>query len=181
MKLIVGLGNPGKEYEKTRHNAGFLALAHVSGWKLEKKFNAEIAEEKIGSERIIFAKPRTYMNKSGDAVGALARFYKIKPHNVWIIHDEIDLPIGTLRLKQGGSAGGHKGLQSIIQTIGEDCVRFRIGIAKAGKRPPAETFVLQKFTAADFKKLETVFERVTEAIPTIIQAGLAKAMSLYNR
>jgi PTH1 family peptidyl-tRNA hydrolase len=181
MKLIVGLGNPGKAYAKTRHNAGFLAVEELSDWKFEKKFNAEIAEVKIGKERVIFAKPQTFMNKSGDAAGKLARFYKVKPHEVWVIHDDLDLPLGTLRIKQGGSSAGHKGMQSVIESVGEDCVRFRIGIAKSGKRPLAETFVLQKFTAADLEKLEAVFSRVAEAIPVAIHDGLPKAMSIYNR
>lgn len=181
MKLIIGLGNPGKEYEKTRHNVGFLALSNVSKWKFQKKFNAEVAEEKIGNERVIFAKPYTFMNKSGDAVGKLARFYKVKPHDIWVIHDDLDLPLGTLRIKQGGSSGGHKGLQSIIQATHEDCARFRIGIGKPNRRVPAETFVLQKFTAADLKKLAVVIERIAEAIPVAIHDGLPKAMSLHNR
>ncbi len=193
MKLIIGLGNPGKEYEKTRHNAGFLAVEAVGStptplykgvgvaWRFEKKFNAEIREGKIGSEKVVLAKPQTYMNKSGGAVGALARFYKIKPMDVWVIHDDLDLPLGTLRIKAAGSSGGHRGVQSIIDTIGAEFVRFRIGTAGTKRSAqPAEKFVLGKFSAAELKKLTPVLHRVSEAIEAGIDKGLPTAMSLYS-
>lgn len=188
MKLIVGLGNPSKEYEKTRHNAGFLAVADLGlkiqdlgDWRFEKKFKAEIAEGKIGGEKIVLARPQTYMNKSGEAVGALARFYKLKPHDVWVIHDDLDLPLGTLRIKVGGSSGGHKGVQSTIDAIGADVARFRIGTAGARRRTqPAEKFVLGKFSAAEFKKITPVLARIREAVATAVREGLPKAMSLFN-
>ncbi|MBI4133347.1 aminoacyl-tRNA hydrolase [Candidatus Uhrbacteria bacterium] len=188
MKLIVGLGNPGKEYEKTRHNAGFLAIERFrqdseSGeWKFEHKFNAEIAEGKIDDERVMLARPHTYMNKSGEAVRALARFYKIKPNDVWVLHDDLDLPMGTLRIKMGGSAAGHKGVESVMRALGGASVRFRIGTAPARKRKEsAEKFVLGKFSATDMKKIAVVAARISQAITCAANDGLPKAMSLYSR
>lgn len=195
MKLIIGLGNPGKEYERTRHNAGFLAIAEIrthpstrqrtgkseiNEWKFEKKFNAEVAEGKVGGKKVMLAKPQTYMNKSGEAVRVAIRFYKIKPGEVWVLHDDLDLPLGTLRIKSGGSAAGHQGVQSIIDAIGVDFVRFRIGTGARPSKIPAEKFVLGKFSPAETKKLKPVLLRVSEAVVTAIKEGLPKAMSLYS-
>lgn len=137
MKLIVGLGNPGKEYENTRHNLGFVAVdaiakKHDANFTLNKKFEAEITETFIDGEKIILAKPQTFMNKSGKSVQAIMSYFNITTDRVWIIYDDIDLDIGTVRVRRTGSSAGHKGVQSIIDSIGtEEFPRFRIGIKSA--------------------------------------------------
>ncbi len=188
MKLIIGLGNPSPEYEKTRHNAGFLVLekflqkqSEVEEWRLKKKSGAEIIETKIEKEKIILARPQTFMNKSGEAASWLMKFYKIQPSDILVIHDDLDLPLGALRLKQGGSSAGHQGVESIIQAIGPDFIRVRLGIAPQNRVKRAERFVLEKFTAAEVNKLEPQLTRAAAAIVLIIQEGLSKAMSLYNQ
>ncbi len=196
--LIIGLGNPGKNYEKNRHNAGFMALnflAHfmgVSDWKENKKLKSLVAKIDPGFHRddkntIIFAKPMTFMNESGMAVAALAKYYKIKPENIIIVYDELDLPFGTLRVRNSGSAAGHNGLKSIIQHLGTDEFwRIRIGIKneladlpanglsrrrwQAGKIP-AEKFVLSNFSAKELDKLKKeilpeLVTKLTELIKT---------------
>lgn len=192
MKLIIGLGNPGKEYENTRHNAGFLALDHIFSpsmegeqggvvWKFEKRFNASLAEIKIGAEKVLLAKPQTFMNNSGDAIAKLVRFYKIKPADVFLVHDDVDLPIGTLRIKVGGSSAGHKGVASVMASAkGAPFARFRIGIAPGARHKPAMDIVLGKFTANEKKKLAPVLERITDALTVAITEGTEKAMTLYN-
>lgn len=189
MKLIIGLGNPGKEYIKTRHNAGFIAVDRIRNqelgireWKFDKKFNAELAEVKIDKEKVMLVKPQTFMNKSGDAVGKLVRFYKIKPADIIIVHDELDLPLGTLRLKIGGGAAGHKGLESVIKALKtQEFARIRIGIAPKTRRPRAMNLVLGKFSPAENKKLDPVLKRVAEAIAIAVTEGVPKSMTLYNR
>lgn len=134
MKLIVGLGNPGKEYEGTRHNFGFsvldaLALKHDGTFALEKKFKAEICKLVINGEKVILAKPQSFMNRSGGPVRGIVSYYNISNDRVWIVYDDIDLELGNIRVRKFGSSGGHKGVQSIIDDLGtENIVRFRMGI-----------------------------------------------------
>ncbi|MDD5290211.1 MAG: aminoacyl-tRNA hydrolase [Patescibacteria group bacterium] len=157
--LIVGLGNPGKKYEKTRHNAGFLAVDFVSqfldadGWKESKKLHALVAKN---NKNIILAKPTTFMNESGLAVAALAKYYKIKPKNIIIIYDELDLPFGIIRVRDSGSSAGHNGIKSIIQHLSTDEFwRIRIGTKnELAEKIPAEKFVLNNFSAAELKELK---------------------------
>lgn len=180
MKLIVGLGNPGKEYEKTRHNIGFRVLDEIAeGFKFEKKFNAGIKEEKINKEKIIFAKPQTFMNNSGAAVSTIAKFHKIKPENIVAIHDDMDLVFGKIKLSFGSRSAGHNGVQSIIDSLGtNEFYRIRIGI---GPRPhlrqgfggqaekiPAEKYVLQRFSAPEEKEIKKIILEATEKIKKII-------------
>lgn len=185
MKLVVGLGNPGKEYEKTRHNAGFLAIDELrteldgAKWKLEKKFKADISAV-AGKEKILLIKPQTFMNLSGQSTREAMKFYKIKPADVWVIHDEMDLPLGAMRIKIGGRSAGHNGIQSVIDSIGSDFVRFRIGIGIKNNLAPTEAFVLQKFSSPEMKTLTHIFEKITEAILMGIEKGLPKAMSQFN-
>ncbi len=189
MKLIIGLGNPGKEYKNTRHNAGFLALEDLrlkikdlSEWSFNKKFNAEVAEGKIENEKLLLAKPQTFMNNSGDAVAKIVRFYKIKPTDVFIVHDDADLPVGTLRIKVGGSSAGHKGVASVMKALDtETLTRFRIGIATGTRHKPAMDIVLEKFTASENKKLAPVIKRVESALEVAIIESVEKAMTLFNR
>ena len=149
-KLIVGLGNPGEKYKMTRHNLGFRVVDKISEnfnlpkMKCEAKFNSEISECRINNEKILFANPQTFMNESGQAVNQIRHFYKIKPENIWIIYDDMDLPLGKLKISFNKNSGGHKGVQSIIDCLGrKDFFRFRIGTKTNSKlktqnsKPPA--------------------------------------------
>jgi|SRR3989344_356758 len=204
MKLIVGLGNPGEKYEKTRHNLGFMvvenflkAYAPVSqtSWDSKDKFKSLVAEIEWNSrklkslEKIILAKPKTYMNNSGMAVSLLARFYKIAPSDIWIIHDEIDLPLGAMKIRFGGSAAGHRGVESVIDSLKTDKFwRFRMGIGfSKSKDPLAKThlgntteFVLQSFSGKEKSKVKTLLKRGVKAIETALEKDLQAAMNQFN-
>lgn len=177
MKLMVGLGNPEKRYEKTRHNAGFMLLDtlhetlepyQISNWKLSKKFNAQISGCTINGEKVILAKPMTYMNASGEAVQLLGHFYKISPHDLIVAHDEKDIPLGDIRIERNRSSAGHNGIKSIISHIGsQDFTRIRIGIKSKNEKKMQDTakFVLSKFGLFEKKELHTSLERI---IPDIL-------------
>jgi PTH1 family peptidyl-tRNA hydrolase len=138
VKLVVGLGNPGPKYERTRHNIGFMAIDAIARrWNLRgprEKFNGEIAEGEIGGERVVALKPMTFMNNSGESVAPAARFYKIEPAEIIVIHDELDLVEGKVRIKRGGGAAGHNGLRSIDAHLGQDYWRMRLGIGHPGRK-----------------------------------------------
>jgi len=168
MILIVGLGNPGKKYQKTRHNIGFRVVDELKSLNLK---------------RVILVKPKTFMNLSGKAVKSLMTKYKVPPLNLWVIHDDIDLPLGKIRISVGRGAAGHKGVESIIKELGtKNFVRFRIGICpKAGKPKNIEKFVLQKFNKKEEKLVKEVIKKTTQAIEFSLKEGLEKAMSKYNK
>ncbi|HEU4965956.1 MAG TPA: aminoacyl-tRNA hydrolase [Candidatus Saccharimonadales bacterium] len=167
--LLVGLGNIGKEYNHTRHNVGFLCLdafiesrAEMSPWQDKKDLKCHLATGQFGDTRVIAIKPTTYMNLSGEAVQAASHFYKITPSHILVIHDEIDIPFGQIRLRSGGSAAGHNGIKSVTNAIGEDYGRVRIGIGP--KNPPqmdSADFVLQKFSADEQKQLTNLTREVS--------------------
>lgn len=187
MKLIVGLGNPGKKYEHTRHNAGFLAISQFQKqheefkeWKFNKKFNAEISPATINNEKVMLAKPQTFMNSSGMAVKAMVQFYKLEPKDVWVIHDDLDLPLGTLRIKTGGSSAGHNGVQSIIDVLGTDFARFRIGIAEEEKNEEAEQFVLKPFALLDTVQLKHTIKITAEAMMVALADDLKVAIKQFS-
>ncbi|MFH1889989.1 MAG: aminoacyl-tRNA hydrolase [Candidatus Kuenenbacteria bacterium] len=178
MYLIVGLGNPGKKYEKTRHNAGFMAIDFLAekfgfeDFKTKNKFKAEVAEGKSGNEKIIMAKPQTYMNNSGDAVQLLQSFYGIKSENIVVIYDELDLPLGKIRVRDEGSSAGHKGVESIIIKIGTDKFnRIRIGIKNENaEKMPADKFVLSKFGLVEkFKLKNNILDNATDEVEKILK------------
>lgn len=188
MKLIVGLGNPGKKYERTRHNAGFRAVRALhtmkadafDGWKA--KFDAEISEGRLGGEKVVLMLPQTFMNNSGDAVIQAAQFWKITPADVLVVSDELNLPLGTLRLLARGTAGGHNGLKSVLERLGtEDVPRLRLGIGTE-KTPavPSETFVLEPFTEEEEKIMGQSLRRAAEAIETVVTQGLIAAQNSFN-
>jgi len=171
-RLIVGLGNPGRKYEKTRHNAGFKAVDFLVGpetnWTLDKKSNALVYKD----GQTIFAKPQTFMNESGKAVRALVDYYKIKPKDVVVIYDEIDLEFGTVRVRETGSSAGHNGIKSIISHLNtKDFVRIRIGISNEKRQKiDAHRFVLKKFSRKEQKELkEKILPEVVEKIQEIIK------------
>jgi len=171
MRLIVGLGNPGARYERNRHNVGFMAVdaivrRHGFG-PYRSKFQAAIAEGEIGGERLYAMKPQTYMNDSGDAVGAAARFYKIAPEEIAVFYDEIDLAPGKLRVKRGGGSAGHNGIRSIDAAIGEEYWRVRLGVGHPGVKELVQAWVLQNFTAEDQTWLAPLLDAMAEALPLL--------------
>ena len=184
--LIVGLGNPGDKYDGTRHNAGFLAvdaLADQGRFAVTRmKFKALTAQVEVGGQGALVMKPTTYMNLSGEAVGEAARFYHIPPANVLVISDDVDLPLGKLRIRTGGSAGGHNGLKSIIQHLGTDQFpRIKIGVG--GKPLPdydMADWVLGKLRGEDRKVLDEAAERAAEAAACLLKDGAQKAMNRFN-
>lgn len=191
MKIVIGLGNPGSKYEKTRHNIGFDVVSyyaesrapHFSEWKFNKKFNSEISEGKINKVKVILAKPRTFMNNSGQAVFDIAKFYKAEPHDILIIHDDIDLPLEKIRIKKAGSAGGHRGVESIIEKIGsEQFVRLKIGVGNGeeDKKIDAAKFVLKKISKDGNKIIAETKKRAAEAISMILEKGEDEAMNFFN-
>lgn len=184
--IIAGLGNPGKEYEETRHNAGFLAIDHMAeklGVKINRaKYEALIAEAKIGEKTVLLMKPQTYMNSSGTSISAAADFYKIPAENVIVLCDDITQKPGKIRIRKSGSAGGHNGLKSIIQWLGTDKFpRVRIGV---GEKPNPEydlaDWVLGKFPVEDKKTICARFDDAKGACEQIIAGDLERAMCLYN-
>ena len=180
MKLIVGLGNIGKEYENTRHNVGFMVLDTMNlDFKLEKKFQAYLCRKKINSEDVIFIKPTTYMNLSGNSVIKVVNYYKIKPDDILVVHDDLDLPFNHFKCKFDSSSGGHNGIKSIIKCLGtENFKRIRIGISK----PEGDTidYVLGKFSKHDLNNLYYVFNTINRIIEDFVVLPFEKLMSKYN-
>ncbi len=187
MILVVGLGNPGARYSETRHNVGFavidrLAEAARPVWR--EKFFGNLADVDIGGRRALALKPTTYMNESGRSVAAAAAFYKIEAADIVVVHDELDLGFGTLRLKRGGGEAGHNGLKSVSQHLGtKEYVRLRIGV---GKPPPGfqgdgADFVLEGFAPAERPLLGEIVDRAREAVVLIAEHGLEHAMNVTNR
>jgi peptidyl-tRNA hydrolase, PTH1 family len=171
MKLIVGLGNAGKEYEKTRHNVGFMVIdrlvegSDLPACTLNDKFKAEIVEGNLSGEKVLLVKPQTMMNLSGQTVGKLAAFYKLDPSDVWVIYDDADLEFGKLRIRRGGSSGGHNGINSIIEHFGENFVRIRFGVLNDHpSRRNAANFVLSKFLPSEMEKLPNMIEQTAQYI-----------------
>ncbi|MBU1102532.1 aminoacyl-tRNA hydrolase [Patescibacteria group bacterium] len=197
MKLIVGLGNPGLNYAKTRHNLGFLAVDYLKqeagilgDWRPDDKFKTALAEGQVGEEKIILAKPQTMMNLSGLAAKSLTDYYKIAPEDLWVIHDDMDLPLGVLRISQGSGSAGHKGVHSIIDVLKtKNFVRFRLGIHPVGqtfftclfKRLKSnEKFVLQKFSKQEETNVQEVIGKTRQAIQLALKEGLEKAKNQFN-
>lgn len=184
--IVVGLGNPGKEYENTRHNAGFLcldtALEKYSARTDRSKFHALVGEGEIKGKRVLFMKPETFMNSSGEAVGEAARFYKIPPENVIIISDDISLPVGKIRIRRKGSHGGHNGLKSIEAHLGSSAYpRIKVGV---GEKPHPDydlvKWVLGRFSKEDMVLLEGARESVAEALSFLIEGKTEEAMCKFN-
>lgn len=180
IRAVVGLGNPGAEYEYTRHNAGFwfvdqLADAARADYRVESKFHGALAKARIGGQDLLLLKPGTFMNRSGQAIQALAAFYKYKPEEILVAHDELDLPAGTVRLKRGGGHGGHNGLRSVHQHLGENYARLRIGIAHPGTKDQVLDYVLGRPSQADLRLIEDALDRAQAALETLLTQGWDKA------
>ncbi len=190
--LIVGLGNPGKAYENTRHNAGFMAVELLSKrWNLagkpQTKFNAMVGTGSVllpdsTTVSIVLAQPTTYMNLSGEAVSKLCHYYQIEPKRILVIYDDVALPLGKLRIRSNGSAGGQNGMKSIIQHLGgcQDFPRLRIGIGLPEGQKGLTHHVLERFTPDERKQFDTVLDTVAEAVEVILAEGVENGMNQYN-
>ena len=183
--LIVGLGNPGTQYEKTRHNAGFMvadafASAYRASFQPWQKLGT-YAKTSVNGQEVLIAKPMTYMNLSGQMVSNLARFYKIPPTHILVCFDDMSLNLGDIRLRPSGSAGGQKGMKNIIELLGTDKIaRLRVGIGPKPERFDAANFVLAKFTKEETPVLERAVERAVEALDVYLRDGLERAMNKFN-
>jgi PTH1 family peptidyl-tRNA hydrolase len=184
--LIVGLGNPDKKYENTRHNCGWLALDYIAdkrGCKVNKiKYKSFVGECTIAGKRVMLMKPTTYMNNSGQAVTEAMRFYKLPPENVIVIFDDVSLDVGKMRIRQKGSDGGQKGMRSIIYLSGQDTFpRIKIGIgAKPNPQWELADWVLSRFSKEEMQTLETMFDNANEAVELMIDGRIDRAMNMYN-
>lgn len=185
MKIIVGLGNPGTEYHETRHNAGFMVVDELARrWELNNwrsKHQALLAEYR-GAESVLLVKPQTYMNLSGNAVGEVVRWYKVKPEDVIVVYDDMDLPVGKIRLRIKGSSGGHRGIESLLTHWGQDdFIRVRIGIG----RPPAGwevvNYVLGRFSTEEAVMVNDAVKKAADAVESMIADGVNRAMNRFNR
>jgi PTH1 family peptidyl-tRNA hydrolase len=186
--LIVGLGNPGPRYAATRHNAGFFVLDELAdrvggSFKVHKASGgwAEVIEGRLAGQPVVLAKPRSYMNESGGPVVSISRFYKVAVEHLVVVHDDLDLPFGALRLKRGGGEGGHNGLKSTTSALGsKDYARVRFGIGRPpGRQDPAD-YVLREFAAAERKDLEYLIDRAADAAEAILGKGLDAAQNEFN-
>jgi len=185
-RIVVGLGNPGPEYAGNRHNLGakvvdLLAEQRRERFKKGARGFADVVETRIGDERVVLAKPRSYMNESGGRVKAVLAFYKVTPEQLIVVHDELDIPFAQVRLKIGGGPGGHNGVRSVDAALGtKEYARVRVGIGRPpGRMDPAD-FVLRDFSAAERKELPLLIERGADAVETLLRQGLAAAQNLFH-
>jgi len=185
IKLIVGLGNPGSKYDETRHNAGFVLLdeiarAYSSELSPEKKFQGDAGRAMISTCDVRLLKPTTYMNLSGESVLAMASFYRIEPEQILVAHDELDIPPGTVKLKQGGGHGGHNGLRDIIQHLGREFWRVRLGIGHPGDAKQVSNFVLKRAPKSETELLQQTIDDVVREIPDIVSGEMERAMKTLH-
>ena len=183
---LIGLGNPGKQYEHTRHNVGFQVvdrlIGHYSPLMMERKFRASWGFATAEGRKILFAKPLTFMNRSGEAVGEIIKYFGIPPDRMLVIHDDLDLPFARIRIAQRGGSGGHKGIQSIIDHVGaSDFPRLKMGIGRPKHDEPVETFVLQPPYPEDRQDFEKMTAQAEKAARAILASCLSDAMNEYNR
>lgn len=185
LTLIVGLGNPGPHYAGHRHNVGFMVLdelsARVGGRFKSHRSGADVIEGRLSGRRVVLAKPRSFMNVSGGPVSALAKFFKVDLGSIVVVHDELDIPYGALRLKQGGGEGGHNGLRSITQSLGgKDYLRVRFGIGRPPGRMDTAAFVLRDFSTVERKELPFLLDRCADATESVIKEGLTPAQNIFH-
>ena len=181
LKLIVGLGNPGAQYERTRHNAGWwlldaLLAQHHGAWRHDRQSQVDLARVRIDERELWLAKPLSFMNRSGAPLRAVANFYRIEPPEILVVHDDIDLPPGVARLKQGGGHGGHNGLRDVIAHIGADFWRLRLGVGHPGARDRVLDAVLDRPTAAEQVLIDDALRRALDALPELLRGESQKAM-----
>ena len=185
IKLLVGLGNPGTEYARTRHNAGFqlldeLAARHGATFRSEPRHRAELARARIGAADLWLLKPMNYMNHSGDAVQSVASFYKVSPASILVAYDELDFPAGVVRLKLGGGAAGHNGMRDVIAQIGDAFWRLRIGIGHPGDRARVLDYVLGRPSADEAELLGKGLQGAADIVPVLLESGAQIAMNLLH-
>ena len=186
LHLIVGLGNPGAEYARTRHNAGFLLVDRLAGrwhasWAAARKFNARLARVKRGEQRVLLCQPQTFMNASGEAVRAVADYYGVPPARLLVAVDDADLPLGEIRLRARGSSGGHHGLESLEQHLGtQEFPRLRIGIGRKASAREITDYVLSRFSSTEVALADTVLGAACDQVDCWLDAGIQKAMSQFN-
>jgi PTH1 family peptidyl-tRNA hydrolase len=186
MRLVVGLGNPGPEYRSTRHNAGFLVVERLAarhGVRLRHGLfaNAESARVRVASESVLLLRPLTYMNLSGRAVGPLARREQAAPEDVLLVHDDLDIPLGRLRVRSGGSAGGHRGVRSVLDALGSESVpRVRVGIGRPPDGVDAAQYVLAPVPYGEMAVWERALDQAVDACEAVLQDGLERAMERFN-
>jgi len=185
--LVAGLGNPGSEYDRTRHNLGFLTVDELAErlgagkLKRSRKHSAIVAEARDGDDRLVLAKPQTFMNLSGRSIASLMNFYKVPLGDVIVVHDELDLPFGVVRVKLGGGTAGHNGLRSIVPAIGSDFVRVRVGIGRPmGRKDPVD-FVLEAFTKSEAPEVPAIVDRAADAVLSVVREGVGAAQTEFNR
>ncbi|BBZ32010.1 peptidyl-tRNA hydrolase [Mycolicibacterium confluentis] len=184
--LVVGLGNPGPNYAKTRHNIGFMVVDILAdrmreSFKVHKRSGAEVATGRLGGRAIVLAKPRVYMNESGRQVGPLAKFYSVAPADVIVIHDELDIDFGRIRLKAGGGVAGHNGLRSVASALSSnDFARVRVGIGRPPGQKSGAAFVLEQFNAAERKEVPTICELAADATELLIEKGVEPAQNVVH-
>ena len=184
MHLVVGLGNPGRKYAKTRHNAGFLVvdrLAERCGEAVEtKQLGSLVGRARLGDRSADLAKPQSFMNRSGQPVASLRGYYKVEQEDVVVVHDEVDLPFGRVRIKNGGGHGGHNGLRDLHQAIGRDFTRVRVGVGRPPEGWDTADYVLGKWTSAESEVLEEVVDLAADAVEAVLRDGALAAMNVYN-
>ena len=184
MKMVVGLGNPGKEYENTRHNIGFMIIDHYAKTNnlatFQKKYNGLYTKCVLDNEIFILLKPLSYMNLSGTVVQKYAHYFKIKPNDILIVQDDLDMPVGKIKLKSKGSSGGHNGIKNIIENLKtEEFPRFKIGISK-NEKASIKDYVLGKFSNEDFEKIQQIMKFSDDIINDFLKKDIEKVMSKYN-
>jgi peptidyl-tRNA hydrolase, PTH1 family len=181
---VVGLGNPGPRYENTRHNVGVHVLQELlerAGSRTKShKSGCLVAETRLAGESVVLARPTSYMNESGRPVASLVRYYKIPTERLVVVHDEIDIPFGEVRVKLGGGTAGHNGLNSIVPHLGKDFVRVRVGVGRPRGRRQAADHVLAEFTSAERRELPFVVDRAADAVEAVIEHGIERAMNEIN-
>ncbi len=184
MKLFVGLGNPGENYSKNRHNIGFMAIDAIvnrhgrSSWK--KKFQGLATEVTLNGEKLIFLKPSTFMNLSGQSVSEASRFYKLQSSEIFVFHDELDLPFMRIKTKTGGGHAGHNGLRSIQQHLGPDYFRVRIGVGHPGEKAKVASYVLNNFPKNNEAELKTLLDALADGFPHLLEANTEKFLNIVN-
>lgn len=195
MKIIVGLGNPGEKYDKTRHNLGFMTLDALlekfeplkqTFWEDEKKLKSQVKELTIKNEKVLLVKPQTFMNDSGEAVVKVLNYYKVELEDLYVIHDDLDLPYGKIRIRFGGSGGGHHGIESIIEHVGDKFLRIRLGIGsdtpqKEDNKRKVEDYVLGRISSQEKGKTKTMTHEAIKSLELILEHGIEKYMGKYNK
>ena len=186
LRLIVGLGNPGGDYARTRHNAGFMVVGTLAerwraNWSLEKKFNAQVARCERGSRKVLLCQPQTYMNSSGEAVAAVMAFFRVPRNGLLVVVDDADLPLGEIRMRPSGGSGGHHGLESIESHLdSQEYSRLRVGIGRREGERQITGFVLGRFSSTETALVDKVVTRAVEQTECWLDSGIQKAMSQFN-